>query len=543
MVGDIRGHCIDRKEKQSPGGLSHLSVIDIGSSDASSYCARLFGGFGVDVQKIEPRLGDRMRPTAPVTLKDQSAWFVFRKFNRSITILDPAEAGAITRLTALIEDCDFLIDGRDVDFANCPFIDAGRPPLDGGRVVDFSMGWAGPSCTRIPADLGADVIKIEAIQNPDLGRGVDRRPAVIEDKMYEGAPCFCNMNLDKSGIRPDLTRPRGLALVERLLAKADIVVDDYPVDFLPKLGPRCDVLRALNPRSAKLSMSAFGADSIYRDCRTYGSTLERSSGLSGVVGKSDMSPVMSHVAFGDAIGSLNGCAAVLIALVCARYAGQGQLIDLAQIECMRPIAAPWFTIHSIDPMSPKRYGNRNPQLVPHGCFRCAGEDNWLIVAATDNEMWQRLAIFIGRRDWAVDASLNAGEARRCVEDNIENAIEASTRTRNADQVMFELQSVSVASGVARHPIDLLQEPPKVARISAASRAPCHRRASTAIDAERRRVGLYTIRAAAPTLGQHNSEILMGFSSSLIAMLQSRRERHRRNDNALREKLRKSVSSG
>jgi len=387
-------------------------------------------------------------------------------------------------------------------------INAGRPPLDGVRVIDFSMGWAGPLCTRILADLGADVIKIEAIQYPDWWRGVDRRPAFIEDKMYERAPCFCIMNRNKRGITLDLTRPRGLALVKRLLAKAYIVVDNYSVDVLPKLGLGFDVLRALNPGLVKLSMSAFGADSRYRDCRAYGSTLEQGSGLPTVVGKADMPPVMSHVAFGDAIGGLNGCAAILIALICARDAGQGQLIDLAQIECMLPFAAPWLTIHSIDPMPPKRYGNRHPHFVPHGCFRCAGEDNWLIVAATDNEMWQRLATLIGRRDWATDASLNSAEARRSVENDIENAIEAWTRTRDADQAMVELQSVRVASGVARHPIDLVQDSHLRSRgfLQQVERPFIGAHLQPLMPIREGR-GPCMIRMAAPTLGQHNSEIL------------------------------------
>ncbi|WP_407185247.1 CaiB/BaiF CoA transferase family protein [Bradyrhizobium centrosematis] len=781
---------MDNKRKKSPGVLSHLRVIEIGSSDASSYCARLFADFGADVQKIEPPGGDRIRRTAPLTPKGQSAWFAFLNFNKSSTIIDPAEAGAIARLTALIEDCDVLIDGRDVDPADCPPIDivairehhpglihleaswfgrcgpyadfaatdstiralaglikligpaegppshapdfqtgvlaglwgfiaaassvmarmrgkqgrrwslsifesslalseylifeasahgdvvrrlglnrfwpvfpagiyetksgwlgvtaftpaqwrafcdmlglselgnnrdlllgkdrlqdierieqqivprlqtrtaqqwfteglkrkipivpvpqmsgllrdtekksrgaivpvplgeedgltvgsmqrltltpprqggrvpalgerqaianvrrrlpspsaasdgAGRPPLDGVRVIDFSMGWSGPLCTRILADLGADVIKIESIQRPDWWRGVDRRRAFVEDKMYERAPCFCIMNRGKRGMTLDLTRPRGLALVKRLLATADIVVDNYSVDVLPKLGLGFDVLRALNPRLVQLSMSAFGADSIYRDCRAYGSTLEQGSGLPTVVGKSDMPPVMSHVAFGDAIGGLNGCAAILIALIWARDTGQGQLIDLAQIECMLPFAAPWLTVQSMDSVPPKRYGNRHPQFVPHGCFRCAGEDNWLIVAATDNEMWQRLAILIGRRDWAMDASLHSADARRHIEGDIEDAIEAWTRSRDADQSMLELQRVKIASGVARHPVDLLWDPHLSSRafLQQVERPfiGAHRQPSMPI---REGAGPYAIRAAAPTLGQHNSEIL------------------------------------
>ena len=246
-----------------------------------------------------------------------------------------------------------------------------RLPLEGIRVVDFSMGWAGPICTRTLADLGADVIKIEATQYPDWWRGVDRRPAYVLEQMYEKSVRYCIMNRNKRGITLDLTRPQGLELAKRLLADADLVVDNYSVEVLPKLGLGYNVLSKLNPKLVMMSMSAFGAGSVNRDCRAYGSTLEQGSGLPSVVGDADGPPVMSHTAFGDAVGGLNGCAAVLTALIHARLTGKGQFIDLAQIECMMPFAAPWIIAHSIDGKAPVKYGNRHPDFVPHGCFPCA----------------------------------------------------------------------------------------------------------------------------------------------------------------------------
>ena len=156
------------------------------------------------------------------------------------------------------------------------------------------------------------------------------------------------------------------------MADADVVVDNYSVEVLPKLGLGYDVLCKLNPKLVMMSMSAFGAGSIFRDCRAYGSTLEQGSGLPSVVGDANGPPVMSHTAFGDAVGGLNGCAAVLTALIHARLTGKGQFIDLAQIECMMPFAAPWIIAHSVDGKPPVKYGNRHPDFVPHGCFRCAG---------------------------------------------------------------------------------------------------------------------------------------------------------------------------
>lgn len=784
--------------------LSHLRIVEIGSAAAASYCARLFADFGASVQKIEPPQGDPLRRAAPLTPKGRSAWFAFLNFNKSSIMLDPHDAGASARLAELIGDCDVLIDGRDIDAADCPAFDlaalrqknpglihvdvswfgregpyanfeatdstvraltgliklvgpvegppmhapdfqtgifaglwgfiaaassvlgrmqdghgrtsslsifessiavteytmfesfvhgdimrrigvnrfwptfpvgiyetkqgwlgvttvtpaqwrafcemlglhdlrddatlsmgvdrlqrmeeiegkfipklkqrtaqewfaeglrrkipivpvpgigdligdaekrsrgaivpiaigdetgftagsmqrlTGTPPRRGGavpdigkaqpvmaagatarfpepkagvtkrlplqgvRVIDFSMGWAGPICTRTLADLGADVIKIEAIQYPDWWRGVDRRPAYVLERMYEKSVRYCIMNRNKRGITLDLTRPQGLQLAKRLLADADLVVDNYSVEVLPKLGLGHEVLRQLNPKLVMMSMSGFGTESIHRDCRAYGSTLEQGSGLPGVVGDANGPPVMSHIAFGDAVGGLNGCAAVLTALIHARLTGNGQFIDLAQIECMMPFAAPWITAHSIDGRAPAKYGNRHPDFVPHGCFRCAGGDNWIVVAVSSDAMWPKLCKLLGRPDWAADEALKRSAARRRIEDEIDAAITAWTATREPDDAMNALQAAGVASGVARLPIELLEDRQLHARgfIQQIDRAFIGRHPQPSMpfrEADRP----FEIRSAPPTLGEHNHEILadmLGLSDAEIDQL-------------------------
>jgi crotonobetainyl-CoA:carnitine CoA-transferase CaiB-like acyl-CoA transferase len=774
------------------GALSHLRVVEIGSSPAASYCARLFADFGADVQKVEPASGDPLRRAAPLTPKGHSAWFAFLNFNKSSVAIDPNDAGASSQLADLIASCDILVDGRDIDAADCPAFDlavlkhsnpglihvemswfghngpyakfaatdatiraltgliklvgpeegppmhapdfqtgilgglwgfiaaassvlgrmrdgsgrtshlsifeasiavteyimfesflrgdimrrigvnrfwptfpvgiyetrqgwlgvttvtpaqwrafcemlglfdlrddktlflgvdrlqhvemiegrilprlkqrtaqewftealrrkipivpvpeisdlvadeekrargaivpieiggehgfsagsmqrlTGTPPRRGGkvpgigerrtdaanrpaermpvatagtannlslagiRVVDFSMGWAGPICTRTLADLGADVIKIEAIQYPDWWRGVDRRPAYVLDKQYEKTVRYCIMNRNKRGITLDLTRPQGFDLAKRLIADADLVVDNYSVEVLPKLGLGYDVLSKLNPKLVMMSMSAFGAGSAYRDCRAYGSTLEQGSGLPSVIGNPGGPPVMSHTAFGDAVGGLNGCAAVLTALINAKLTGKGQFIDLAQIECMMPFAAPWIVAHSIDGKPPERYGNRHPDFVPHGCFRCAGEDNWIVVAVSDDAMWPKLARLIGRNDWVSDATLETAAGRRKIESEIEAAITAWTSTRAPDEAMNALQAAGIASGVARLPIDLLKDPHLAARgfIQEIDRAFIGKHPQPSLPFREGERPL-AIRSAPPTLGEHNREILVG----------------------------------
>lgn len=787
------------------GALSHLRIVEIGSAAATSYCARLFADFGANVQKIEPPAGDPLRRAAPLTPKGNSAWFAFLNFNKSSIALDPNDPKAVSRLAELIAGCDILLDGRDVDAADCPAIElaelrrhhpglihleaswfggegpyakfeatdstiralvglvklvgpaegtpmyapdfqtgifaglwgfiaaassvlgrmqdgrgrssrlsifessiavteyimfeafsrgdimrrigvnrfwptfpvgiyetkqgwlgvttvtpaqwrsfcemlglpdlrddaslflgvdrlqhvdviesqfipklktrtaqewfaeglrrkipivpvpeiadlvadeekkargaivpviigdesgftagsmqrlTGTPPRKGGavpdigeqmlgsahvaanagatapasqgqsrlplegiRVVDFSMGWAGPVCTRTLADLGADVIKIEAVQYPDWWRGVDRRRAYVQEQMYEKSVRYCIMNRNKRGITLDLTRPQGLALAKRLLADADLVVDNYSVEVLPKMGLGYDVLSKLNPKLVMMSMSAFGAGSSHRDCRAYGSTLEQGSGLPSVVGDPDGPPVMSHTAFGDAVGGLNGCAAVLTALIHAKLTGKGQFIDLAQIECMMPFAAPWITAHSIDGRQPLKYGNRHPDFVPHGCFSCSGSDNWIMVAVSSDAMWPKLATLLGRADWASDAKLKTGAGRRVIESEIEAAIAAWTAARDPEAAMKELQAAGIAAGVARLPIELLQDPQLRARgfIQQVDRAFIGKHPQPSMPF-RENEAPFAIRRAPPTLGEHNNEILgglLGLSEADIAQL-------------------------
>lgn len=775
------------------GALSHLRIVEIGSAAATSYCARLFADFGATVQKIEPPSGDPLRRTAPLTRQGHSTWFAFLNFNKSSIALDPKDAGASSRLTELIAVCDILLDGRDIDAADCPAFDlaalkqsnpglihldvswfsregpyakfeatdstiraltglvklvgpaegppmhapdfqtgifaglwgfiaaassvlgrmqdgqgrsnslsifessiavteyimfesfvrgdimrrigvnrfwptfpvgiyetkqgwlgvttvtpaqwrafcemlglpelrddptlvmgvdrlqrvdmieskfiprlkqrtaqewfaeglrrkipivpvpeisdlvadeekrargaivpimigdetgftagsmqrltgtpprrggavpdigeqmlgsahaseaarvptpkpshADRLPLEGIRIVDFSMGWAGPICTRTLADLGADVIKIEATQYPDWWRGVDRRPAYVLEQMYEKSVRYCIMNRNKRGITLDLTRPQGLDLAKRLLADADLVVDNYSVEVLPKLGLGYEVLSKINPKLVMMSMSAFGAGSANRDCRAYGSTLEQGSGLPSVVGDASGPPVMSHTAFGDAVGGLNGCAAVLTALILAKLTGKGQFIDLAQIECMMPFAAPWIIAHSIDGKEPVKYGNRHPDFVPHGCFPCAGADNWIVVAVSNDAMWPRLARLLGRNDWASDTWLKTAVGRRTIESKIEAAITAWTSAREPEEAMAALQEAGIASGVARLPIALLQDPQLQARgfIQEVDRAFIGKHPQPSMPF-RSGAKPFPIRTPPPTLGEHNQEILGG----------------------------------
>jgi crotonobetainyl-CoA:carnitine CoA-transferase CaiB-like acyl-CoA transferase len=382
----------------------------------------------------------------------------------------------------------------------------GSLPLEGLRIVDLTMGWAGPTGARHLGDLGAEVIKIEACQYPDWWRGTDLRASFIAEQRYEKIPWFQLMNRNKLDVTLDLTEPDGVALLKRIVASAHAVIENYSSEVLRKLGLDYSVLKNVRPGLVMLSMPAFGSDNAWSACRAYGSTLEQASGLPTITGFPHHPPTMNQTAYGDPVGGFNASAALLVALLHQQRTGEGQNIDLSQVECMLPLVAPALIEQSATGQISPRIGNRHPVHVPQGAFRCQGDDAWVAVTVTDDAAWRALCGVLGREDLA---GLTAVE-RRADQESLEAMIAAWTAARSADAAMAALQSVGVAAGVARLPAELDQDPHLVARgfwrrVDRPFIGP-HWQSSSAF---REGSAPYPIRRVAPTLGQDNTAILGG----------------------------------
>jgi len=382
----------------------------------------------------------------------------------------------------------------------------GALPLEGLRIIDLTMGWAGPTAARHLADLGAEVIKVEACQYPDWWRGTDLRPEFIAEQRYEKIPWFQLMNRNKLGVTLDLTRPEGAALLKRLVAGAHAVIENYSSEVLRNLHLDYSVLKDVRPGLVMLSMPAFGSNNPWSACRAYGSTLEQASGLPTVTGDPRDPPTMNQTAYGDPVGGFNAAAALMVALLHQQQTGEGQAIDLSQVECMVSLTAPYLIEQSATGRTSPRVGNRHPQHVPQGCFHCAGEDAWLAVSVTHDAAWRALCDVIGREDLAgLDAA-----ARREQQDRLEAVIGAWTAGHTAEEAMVRLQAAEVGAGVARRPFDLDSDPHLVARgfwhrVDRPFIGP-HWQSSPAF---REGEVAYPVRQVAPTLGQHNDAILGG----------------------------------
>jgi len=394
------------------------------------------------------------------------------------------------------------------------------PPLSGVTVLDLSMGWAGPLCTRLLGDLGATVLKVEACQYPDWWRGVDPRPAFFAERQYERNTRFNALNRNKAGITLDLTSAEGVALLKRLARRADAVVENYAREVLPKLGLDYPALREERPNLVMVSMPAFGAEGPWRDARAYGSTLEHASGLPSVAGAEGWPPATSHLAYGDPVGGYNAAAALLVALLHRQATGEGQHVDLSQVECMVQLTAPWLLAQSATGAPGPRLGNRHPWHVPQGCFPCAGEDTWLVIAVTEDAAWRALCRIIGREDLGANPALATAAGRRAQENALEAAIAAWTRGQDADAAMAALQAAGVAAGVCRHPAAI----PADAQIAARGVFQQTRRAYVGehlqLSAPFRPQGgpPLPVRRPAPTLGEDNAAVLCGLLGLSVAKL-------------------------
>jgi crotonobetainyl-CoA:carnitine CoA-transferase CaiB-like acyl-CoA transferase len=378
--------------------------------------------------------------------------------------------------------------------------------LAGIRLVDLSMGWAGPLAARTLADLGADVVKVESCVRFDWWRGWEATREWIDADGAERSAAFNMVNRNKRGIALDLSNPRGATLLKRLIGTADAVVENYSAGVLPGLGLDFESLKTVHPELVMLSMPAFGDSGPWRGYRAYGSTIEQASGLPHLSGEPDWPPTMIHVALGDAIAGLNGAAALLTALRHQRRAGAGQRLDLSQSECLFPHAIDGLLEQAGNGRVPVRMGSRHPRHAPHGVYPGLGTDQWIVIQVTREAEWQALAAeFPGRLD-----SFGDERARKAREAELDAALAGCTRACNSEVLANRLQARGVIAAVARNALDARHDPQLAARgyYQLLERAFVGTIANPSAPF-RDSAAPYPIERPAPTLGQHNREILGG----------------------------------
>ena len=325
----------------------------------------------------------------------------------------------------------------------------GLGPLRKLRVIDLTMGWAGPLATRTLADFGADVIKVESTKYPDWWRGAHYTDEFYREKLYEKNSNFALMNRNKMGITLDLTSQEGRDILLELIKTADIVIENYSAEVLPKLGLDYPVLSSVNSRLVMISMPAFGIDNEWSHIRAYGGTLEQASGLAHHTGFPDHPPCLTSYAYGDPIGGWNAGAAALLSLFIQRLTGKGRHVNLSQVECMLPLVSPFLIEQSIFGFTRPRQGNSHPIYAPHHIYPCAGDDEWVVLSVLNDSQWIALTDLIQAPQLKSDPALGNTAGRHAHKERINAIISAWTILRSSEDCMYELQNAGVCAAVVK----------------------------------------------------------------------------------------------
>ena len=380
-----------------------------------------------------------------------------------------------------------------------------RLPLEGVRIADLSMMWAGPFATRVLTEMGAEVIKIESPRAWDNVRTLLPQPGAPEP--WNTSYYFNDYNRDKKSLTLDLAQARGRALFLELVTKCDCVIENYRADVLEKLGIGWDALREARPDVVLVSMAGFGKTGAERNLVGFGPIIEQMAGMASTTGYGDDGiPYKTGISYGDPIGGLAAAGAVVLALIQRRRTGRGAWIDLAQRETMAQMLGPAFAAAALRGETPLHHGNRDPRSAPQGVYACAGEDQWVAISARTDAEFRALARAIGALE--LEALSLAG--RRARHDELDRRIEAWTRTQEPSAAAVTLQRVGVAASRVLD-ANAIHEDPHLEARGYWVRLP-HPKMSAwkqPVSSWRLVEAKPVPRRHAPLFGEHNREILCG----------------------------------
>ncbi|MGE0541059.1 MAG: CaiB/BaiF CoA transferase family protein [Dehalococcoidia bacterium] len=329
-----------------------------------------------------------------------------------------------------------------------------RLPLAGIRVVALEQAVAAPLCTRHLADLGADVIKIERPGEGDFARGYDSAVNGLSS-------WFVWLSRGKRSLTLDLKHPRGREVVHRLVADADVVVQNFAPGALDRLGLGIDQLREMYPALIACSVTGYGDDGPYRDRKAYDLLLQGEAGVLSVTGTAEQ-PVKSGISVVDISAGMYALSAILAALYRHRDTGEGATIRVSLfdsiMEWMQPLA-----FQAISDRPPRRAGDRHASIVPYGPYRVAHGRRVMFAIQNERE-WARLCSEVLRHpEWTDDPRFARNELRVANRDILEPLIEEALAEVSVDEAEARLDAASLAFARANEAREVLDHPQVRAR--------------------------------------------------------------------------------
>jgi crotonobetainyl-CoA:carnitine CoA-transferase CaiB-like acyl-CoA transferase len=330
-------------------------------------------------------------------------------------------------------------------------------PLAGIRVLDLSRVLSGPFCTMNLGDMGADVIKVE-----EPGKGDDTRafgpPFVNGVSTY-----FLSINRNKRSVAVDLKTPEGLAVVKQLVAKSDVVVENFRPGVAERLGLGHQALRTQDPRLIYCSISGFGHEGLpeYSKLPGYDVVVQGLSGLQHLTGEPDRPAMKVGVSISDLLTGMTAFQAVLLALYERERTGQGRFLDIAMLDSTVQVLTFQAAAHLIGGKDPVRMGNRHPSIAPYEAFRA--QDGWFNLAVGNDAQFARLCALLGEPALAADPAFAENRARVANRDALEARLSPHfARAQVADWVT-RLQAAGIPAGAIADLPTALSHPQLAAR--------------------------------------------------------------------------------
>lgn len=327
-------------------------------------------------------------------------------------------------------------------------------PLEGVRIIDFTWVGAGPYTTKILADAGAEVIKIESAKRPDVLRFMPPFPNGIKGINRSGY--FANRNTNKKSLQLDMSLDESKALIKELVKSADIVSNSFTAGTLERWGLGYEELKAIKPDIIFMSMPMQGTTGPHKQYSGFGAMMNALIGLNHLTGLAEREPIGTGTNYPDHVPNpTHGAFAMLAALRYRRRTGKGQYVELAQTESALNVLAVGMMEAANNLTSPIRQGNFVAESVPHNAYPCQGEDRWCVVACDNDEQWQALLTVPGLTALKNIQNTQTIEGRTEQIEAIDMVIRAWTATQTAEAVMQQLQALHIPSGIVQTAKDLV----------------------------------------------------------------------------------------
>ena len=382
----------------------------------------------------------------------------------------------------------------------------GTLPLTGLRVVDLTGWWAGPSATALFAALGADVVHVESIKRPD-GIRMAGGAFMSRGQWWELSPFFLAANTNKRDLTLDLASAAGRQLLLGLVGEADVVIENFTPRVLESFDLGWDVIHATNPRAVMVRMPAFGLTGPWRDRPGFAQTMEQMTGLAWLTGHVDDQPRIQRGPC-DPNGGMHAAFATMVALARRDRTGLGSLVEASMFEAAVAVAAEPVLEFTAYGNVLGRDGNRSVRAAPQGVYACAGTEQWLALSVLDDAQWPAFARAVGVMDWLDDSALATAAGRRARHDAIDAHIARWAAARSLEQVVGALVEAGVPAAGAIEPRRSHANPQFVARgyfevvdhpVAGPIDTPTQPFRWSGIER--------WVATPAPTLGQHNVEVL------------------------------------